>query len=121
MCGFVRPHLCISAQTAGFGTIAPQALADLMRNIAGATENIGGICFGIGSLIFFYLFLKSRFMPMAISGLGLFASVIWIVLYFANLVVPEEHALFQYICFPPMALADVISGFYLMLFGVSGR
>ena len=26
--------------------------------------------------------------------------------------------MFQYICFPPMALAEVVTGFYLMLFAV---
>jgi Domain of unknown function (DUF4386) len=118
MCGFVRVHLYISAQTVGAGTIATQALADLINNIAGATENLGGISFGIGSLLFFYLFFKSRYIPRVLSALGLSASVIWTGLYFANLVFPEQHALFQYICFPPMALADVIIGFYLMLFAV---
>jgi hypothetical protein len=53
-----------------------------------------------------------------ISVIGLFASVIWTVLYFASLVFPERHALLQYICFPPMALAEVVTGFYLMLFAV---
>lgn len=117
MCGFVRLHLYISAQTAGTGTIAPQELADLIRTVAVATENIGGICFGAGSLIFFYLFFKSSYIPTVLSTLGLFASLIWTGLYFANLVFPEQHALFQYICFPPMALADVLTGFYLVLFG----
>jgi len=50
--------------------------------------------------------------------LGLFASVIWTALYFASLVFPERRALLQYVCFPPMALAEVVTGFYLMLFAV---
>lgn len=54
-------------------------------------------------------------MPRALAGLGLAASMIWTCLYFANLVFPERHALFQYICLPPMALADVLTGFYLIL------
>jgi hypothetical protein len=53
--------------------------------------------------------------------LGLMASAIWTGLYFANLVFPEHHALFQYICFPPMALAEVVTGFYLMLFAVGAK
>ena len=85
-----------------------KGLSDLMRSIAGTTENIGGISFGIGSLLFFYLFFKSNYIPRVLSGLGLAASIIWTCLYFATLVFPERHALFQYICFPPMALADVI-------------
>lgn len=34
------------------------------------------------------------------------------------LIFPEQHALFQYICFPPMGLADVITGVYLLLLKV---
>jgi Domain of unknown function (DUF4386) len=74
--GFVRLHLYISAQKVGAGTVTAEALADLMRSIVGTTENIGGICFGIGSLLFFYLFFKSRYIPRALSALGLSASVI---------------------------------------------
>jgi hypothetical protein len=118
MCGFVRLHLYISAQTVAVGTVTAEALADLMRTIARTTENIGGISFGIGSLLFFYLFFKSSYIPRLLSSLGLAASLIWTILYFANLVFPEQRALFQYICFPPMALADVAIGFYLALFAV---
>jgi hypothetical protein len=118
MSSFVRLHLYTSAQNAAGGTISAEALSDLIRSIAGVTENIGGISFGIGSLLFFYLFYKSRYIPRVLSALGLAASVIWTCLYFATLVFPERHGLFQYICFPPMALADVITGLYLMLFAV---
>jgi Domain of unknown function (DUF4386) len=81
-----------------------------MGSIAGTTENIGGISFGIGSLLFFYLFWRSRSIPKALSLLGVAASAIWICLYFADLIFPEHHSQFQYICFPPMALADVLTG-----------
>jgi hypothetical protein len=121
MCGFVRVQLYISSQTDGAGTIAAQAMADLMRGISGATENLGGIAFGTGSLLFFSLFFKSGYIPRILGALGVFASVIWTVVYFANLVFPEQHSLFQLICFPPMALAEVITGFYLMLFAVKSE
>jgi hypothetical protein len=118
MCSFVRVHLYVSVQSGGDGTVVTQALADLMRSIADATENLGGISFGIGSLLFFYLFFKSRYIPRLLSAFGVFASVIWTSGYFGGLVFPEQHALFQYVCFPPMALADVTTGLYLMLFAV---
>jgi hypothetical protein len=92
-----------------------------MRRIASTTENLGGISFGVGSLLFFYLFFKSRYIPRVLASLGLFASVTWTVLYWANLVFPEQHSLFQYICLPPMALADVITGFYLIVFALPRR
>jgi hypothetical protein len=121
MCAFVRLHLYISARGAGAGSIKGEPLSDLLHTIAATTENIGGILFGIGSCLFFYLFFKSRYLPRLISALGLVASVIWTGLYFANLVFPEHHSLFQSIYFPPMALAEVATGFYLMLFAVSTK
>ena len=118
MCSFVRLHLYTSASSAGTGSIPGEQLSDLIRTIAGTTENIGGISFGLGSCLFFYLFFTSRYIPRVISVLGFVGSVIWTALYFASLVFPERHALLQYVCFPPMALAEVITGFYLMLFAV---
>jgi hypothetical protein len=119
MCGFVRLHLYLSAH--GAGSMPGEQLSGLIRTVAGTTENLGGICFGIGSCLFFYLFFQSKYIPRIISVLGLMASAIWTGLYFANLVFPEHHALFQYICFPPMALAEVVTGFYLMLFAVGAK
>jgi len=118
MCGFVRLHLSASAHRAEGGTPPAQALAELMRSIASTTENIGGICFGIGMLLFFYLFFQSRYIPRTLSTVGLCASVIWITLYFANLVFPEYHSQFQNLCLPLMAVADVATGIYLMCFAV---
>ncbi len=121
MSGFVRLHLYISAHNAGAGSIHAEIFADLIRSIANTTENMGGIAFGIGTCLFFYLFLKSRYIPSVISWLGLVASVIWTGLYFANLIFPEQHALFQYICLPPMALAEIVTGIYMVLFAVGTR
>ena len=102
VCGFVRLHLSItslSAPAAAEGSIGAEPLSDLVRTVGVITENIGGICFGIGSCLFFYLFFKSRYIPTILSGLGVVASGIWTGLYFAALVFPEHHAWFQYLCF----------------------
>ena len=119
---FLRLDLYTSSQSVGAsGTIPSQPLVDLTRRMAGAAENVGGICFGIGSLLFFYLFFKSRYIPKILSALGLSASVIWTGLYFANLVYPEWRIAFQYICWPLMVVADVATGFWLMLFAVKSQ
>ena len=112
MCSFVTVRLYLSSQPSA------QSLTGLMRTVADTTENLGGICFGIGTFLFFILFFQSRYIPRALSALGLLASAIWTIAYFANLVFPEQHALLQHICFPPMALAEVLTGFYLMLFAI---
>lgn len=118
MCSFVRLHLYLSVQPDAAGIATAQAFGDLVRTVASTTENLGGICFGIGSLLFVYLFFKSSYIPRALSVLGVLAALIWVVLYFASLIFPEHHALFQRICFPPMLLADVLTGLYLLSFAV---
>jgi hypothetical protein len=117
-CSFVRLHLYLSSRDAGADLIPGEQLSNFVGTIAATTENIGGISFGIGSCLFFYLFFKSRFIPRMISLLGLPASVIWTVFYFAGLVFPQRHSLFQQICFPPMAIAEIVTGAYLLLFSV---
>lgn len=63
MCSFVNVHLYLSTQTLRAELITAQSLAELMRTVANNTENLGGICFGIGSFLFFYLFFQSRYIP----------------------------------------------------------
>ena len=116
MCGFVRLHLYLGL--AGPGSTLAEPLSNLMRTIAGVSENIGGISFGVGSCLFFYLFFQSIYIPKVISALGVVASAIWAILYCANLVFPEHHALFLDICFPPLAVAEVTTGLYLIVFAV---
>jgi hypothetical protein len=118
MCGFVRLQVYISAQRAGAETMPLQGLSDLMRSIATTTENIGGIPFGIGLLLFFCLFWKSRYIPRIVSGLGLLAFAIWIAAYLAGLVFPEDRGLFLSICYPPMTIALVLTGFWLTIFTI---
>jgi hypothetical protein len=118
MCGFVRLHLYLAALGPGADAGGLERLSDLMRTIAGTTENLGGIAFGIGSAIFFSLFLRSRYMPSWISMLGVVGSVLWTALYFAGLIFPERHGLFQMICFPPMLLAEILAGGYLLFFAM---
>lgn len=118
---FVRLHLYTSPLSGGAGTGTAEVLADLTRTVAGTIENIGGICFGIGSLLFFFLFFKSHYIPRILSVLGLAASGTWVILYFGSLIFPERHDVFQYICFPPMALAILATGVCLLVFAARGR
>lgn len=117
--GFVRLRLYSSTQP--FGTLTndqSQALMDLTRQAASAAGNIDVICFGIGSTLFFYLFLKSAYIPRILSAFGMFASVVWTIMYFGSLIFPERIATIQYICFALMGIAEVTTGFWLMLFAV---
>jgi hypothetical protein len=116
--GFVRLHLYTSPQSIGaLGTDQSQALVDLTRQAGTAVYNIGAILFSIGSILFFYLFFKSRYIPWILSAFGVFASVIVTIICFGSLIFPEHAATLQY-GWAPMAIAEVTTGFWLMLFAV---
>ena len=119
--GFLRLRLYTSPQSFGaLGTDPSQALVDLTRNAGFAAYNIAAIFFSIGSILFFYVFLKSRYIPRKLSAFGVFASVIVTITCFACLIFPEHSAGLQY-GWAPMAIAEVTTGIWLILFSVKTR
>jgi hypothetical protein len=115
--GFVRLHLYSSQSIGALGTDQSQALVDLTRNAGFASYNISAIFFSVGSILFCYLFFKSRYIPRILSAFGVFASVVVTIMCFGSLIFPEYSAMLQY-GWAPMAIAEVTTGFWLMLFAV---
>lgn len=116
--GFMRLSLYTSAQSPGaLGIDQSQALVDLTRHAGSAAYNISAIFFSIGSILFFYLFFKSRYIPTVLSAFGVFASVIVMLMCFGSLIFPEHAATLQY-GWAPMAIAEVTTGIWLMVFAV---
>jgi len=116
--GFVRLGLYSSPQSVGaLGTGQSQALLDQTGNAGFASYNISAIFFSIGSILFFYLFFKSRYIPGILSAFGVFASVVVTIMCFGSLIFPERAAALQY-GWAPMAIAEVTTGIWLMLFSV---
>jgi len=116
--GYVKLGLYTSPQSMGaLGTDQSQALVDVTRHAGFAEYNISAIFFSIGSILFFYLFFKSRYIPRIQSAFGVFASVIVTITCFGSLIFPEHAATLQY-GWAPMATAEVTTGIWLMLFAV---
>jgi len=99
-------------------SIQSQALVDLTHYAGTASYNIAAISFSIGSALFYYLFFKSRYIPRILSAFGVLASFAVTVLCFGTLIFPERTASFQYVGWVPMAVAEVVTGFWLMLFAI---
>jgi hypothetical protein len=115
---FARLRLYTSPQSSGMlGTDQSQALVGLTGDAGFATYNICAIFFSIGSILFFYLFFKSRYIPRILSAFGVFASVVVTISCFGSLIFPEHAAPLQY-GWVPMAIAEVTTGIWLMLFAV---
>jgi hypothetical protein len=115
MFGFMTLHLYMSPEPAGRGTAGQsEALVDLLGH---AGSNISAIFFSIGSTTFFCLFFKSRYIPRILSAFGVFASVVVTIILFGMLIFPEYAGPLQF-GWAPMALAEVSTGIWLMLFSV---
>jgi hypothetical protein len=116
--GFLRLSLYSSPQSIeALGTDRSQVLVELTRAAGFAVYNISAIFFSIGSILFCYLFFKSRYIPRILSAFGIFASAVVTIMCFGCLIFPEHAATLQY-GWAPMAIAEVATGFWLMLFAV---
>jgi hypothetical protein len=81
-----------------------------------ASGYVGTVYFCAGSAIFFYLFFKGRFIPRAISGLGLLATA---VVFAATLVRMAAPAFAGPLAFSEalLLLAETVTGAWLVVAG----
>ena len=56
-----------------------QALAQLFLAVEDDGYRIGGVFFGLASIVFAYLWFKSRYVPRILAALGIFASLVPVV------------------------------------------
>ena len=80
--------------------------------------NIAAIFFSMGSILFFYLFLKSTYIPNLLSGLGLFGSVLVPIVCFGSLMSPQHDNTLA-LGWIPVGLAEILVGFWLLIKGVN--
>ena len=87
---------------------------------AGVDDTINGatLFFAAGSFLFFSLLFRSRFMPRALSALGVFASLAIGVLGCAHLVLSEPPPALEY-AGAPIFVAEIVTGFWLLLAGAN--
>ena len=94
-------------------------LATLTSLLSGApSAEITALFFSLGSTIYFYLFLKSTYIPKALSALGLFGSLCYAAFWVAQLLAPETDALVLYAS-APILLAELGTGLWLLIRGIN--
>ena len=105
------------------GAAAPgldQAALALAARARFASGYVGTIYFCAGSAIFFYLLFKGRFIPRAISGLGLLATA---VVFASTLVRIAAPAFAGYLAFSDLLLllAETATGAWLLVVGARSQ
>lgn len=105
---------CVSSFSASQLSI----LMNLRSAANSAGMNIAAILFSIGSTLFFYLFLKSRYLPQLLPVLGLLASPLVTIVSFASLISPHPSTMLQ-LGWLPIVAAELLTGMWLLFKGIN--
>ena len=100
-----------------FGMVQMEGIVNLARSANFACFNITTLFFCIGSTLFFYLFLQTRYIPRVLSAFGVFASFVVLLTSLGNLIFPAHADVIQF-GWAPIFLAEIVTGFWLMIRGV---
>ena len=119
---------------AGFGTLQIYLAANhanafsasqlgALASFASGPEGsyVSAIFFSVGSTIFFYLFLKSAYIPRLMAAWGLFASPVYMLAFIGSLIAPHYSGTFLVIGSIPPLVAEVSTGLWLLIKGISAR
>jgi uncharacterized protein DUF4386 len=92
------------------------ALVDLTSSTSGTY--VAAIFFCVGSTIFFYLFLRSGYIPKILAGWGVFASVLYLFVFAVSLIAPQAAGILTAIGTIPILIAEVSTGLWLLFRGI---
>jgi hypothetical protein len=96
------------------------ALVKLHSDAYSAGYLFAALFFSMGSTIFFYLFLKSTYIPKVLSVLGLFSSLLAALAFFGLLISPGHAAMMK----PgsiPIVVVEMLVGLWLLFKSVNLR
>jgi hypothetical protein len=95
-----------------------EALVYTLIRMQGAGYLIGMVFFGLGSTVFSYLWLRSRYVPRLLAGFGLFASLVLAIVTPLIMVLPSLRAVVVPIYFVPIFLFEITMGVWLLVRGI---
>lgn len=109
-----------SATEGLFTTEQLRTLVTVSLRSAGVGVEIAWMFMGAGSLLFFLLFWRSRYLPRALAGLGVFGSGLVVVMAATMFVIPERINELKLVGVP-MFLAEVATAVWLLTKGLQPR
>lgn len=92
-------------------------LVGLALRAQGAGLSLGFIPLGLGSAVFAWLLLRSRFVPRLLAGWGIFASLL-LATYSFGIVLNPNTTDFFYLAMGPMFVYELSLGLWLVIKGV---
>jgi hypothetical protein len=109
-------------RTSAFDASQLAVLSDLSSLLSlaptGIATVVSVIFFSVGSAIFFYLFLRSAYIPRILAAGGLIASLLSLVTFVASLIVVQSSGLLLGIGGLPIGIAEILTGLWLLIRGI---
>jgi len=118
--GFVALQIYLDANhTTAFDSKQLGALADNVSHMSAIGINVSVVFFSVGSAIFFYLFLRSGYIPRILALWGVLGSLFCMVAFVANLLLPQSSELLLGVGGLPIGLAEPVLGLWLLIRGIN--
>ena len=95
-----------------------QAFARAFLSMYGIGLSIGFVFLGLGSAVFSYVWLKSRYIPKALAALGIFGSLLLTLMTLVTMVFPHVYEVLGMSYMMPMGLYEVGLGLWLLIKGL---
>jgi hypothetical protein len=99
-------------------TVQLQALARGFLSVYGIGLSVGFVFLGLGSAVFSYLWLKSRYVPRGLAWLGIFGSLLMAIMSLLTMVFPVVWDRVGMAYMMPMGLYEVGLGLWLLVKGL---
>ncbi len=105
--------------SAVFESAQLQALVGLFLDVRWAAMTIVFVFLSLGSIVFSYLFFKSKYVPRILAAFGIFSFSLMLIWPFVNILLPKYAAIIQSVSLAPAILFEIIIGFWLLFKGVN--
>lgn len=102
-----------------------QTLVGLVLNTRASGYNVVIMFFCPGSIIFAYLFFKSRYIPKTLAACGIFSFLLMLIWTFVKVILPNYKSMIvmaemiALICSVPVLLFQIIIGIWLLFKGIN--
>jgi hypothetical protein len=106
-----------SARLAGFSVDQTHTLVSIYLGAQGAEFSIGLVFYALGSTLFCYLLLKSRYIPSILAWWGLLGSVVSLLSALTIIVFPAASGIAPN-CYIPVGTFEIVTGFWLLFRGI---
>jgi hypothetical protein len=117
--GFATLQIYLTSNTSGFDANQLGTLADLVSRTSWAGTEVSVVFFAVGSSLFFYLFLKSAYIPRILATWGALGSLLCMAAFVSSLLVPHWAELLTGVGGVPIGVAEPIVGLWLLIRGIS--